>query len=490
MRLLRFNDHGSNDLGPWLSVRNAEVQIFHHWDDSLVGLSAHEPATKILTFSSPAGHPAGAFAAWTAKARTYVIWNVREGMTKPGQWYLDRDRGCVVYRLRPGESGARIEAIAPTAQAIIEVKADGEAPARNIVIRNLELMASTTPLKSAGFGASHMPGAIELRGRVEALAIEDCFIHHVGGNGIRGGAMEKVYPAHVAIRRCRIEDCGAGGININTNESCAEDCTVLRTGLVYSSSLALAVQGRSNRIAHNEVAYCPYSAIAAGGTANRVENNRIHHFMETLDDGAAIYSFALRYGLYRGNVAIGSGSPTRLSHAFYLDEQSVGSVVEQNLAIDTGWPSHNHILECCTIRDNIFIDTHAAKITLMKSYRCFFEGNLVVAKAITVSSPEDGFLSFSNNVLVATDGVTLEQYGPDGYGISGHEPAQAENGNTFEDPRVTVSAGSVVNIGVPAVLHGRCANLKTDFRNAGPRWKPSAEDALPDRASVTKNKEV
>ena len=478
-----------DDLGPWLSVRNAEVQIFHHWDDSLVGLSAHDPATKTLTFSSPAGHPAGAFAAWAAKARTYVIWNVREGMTKPGQWYLDRDRGCVVYRLRPGESGAHIEAIAPTAQSIIEVKAEGEAPARNIVIRNLELMASTTPLKSAGFGASLMPGAIELRGRVEALAIEDCFIHHVGGIGIRGGALEKVYPTHVAIRRCRIEDCGAGGINIGTNESCAEDCTVLRTGLVYISSLALAVQGRSNRIAHNEVAYCPYSAIAAGGTANRVENNRIHHFMETLDDGAAIYSFALKYGLYRGNVAIGSGSPTRLSHAYYLDEQSVGSVVEQNLAIDTGWPSHNHILECCTIRDNIFIDTHAAKITLMKSYRCFFEGNLVVAKAITVSSPEDGFLSFSNNVLAAADGVTLEQYGPDGYGISGHEPAQAENGNTFEDPGVTVSADSVVNIGVPAVLRGRCSNLKTDFRNAGPRCKPSAETALPGRASVTKNKE-
>jgi len=477
-----------DDLGPWLSVRNAEVQIFHHWDDSLVGLSAHDPATKTLTFSSPAGHPAGAFAAWTAKARTYVIWNVREGMTKPGQWYLDRDRGCVVYRLRPGESGARIEAIAPTAQSIIEVKADGEAPARNIVIRNLELMASTTPLKSAGFGASLMPGAIELRGRVEALAIEDCFIHHVGGIGIRGGAMEKVYPAHVAIRRCRIEECGAGGIWINANESCVEDCMVLRTGLVYTSSIALAVQGRSNRIAHNEVAYCPYSAIVAGGTANRVENNRIHHFMETLDDGAAIYSYALKYGVYRGNVAIGSGSPTRLSHAYYLDELSVGSVVEQNLAIDTGWPSHNHMLEFCAIRDNIFIDTHAAKITLMKSYRCFFEGNLVVAKAITVSSPEDGFLSFSNNVLAAADGVTLEHYGPDGYGISGHEPAQAENGNTFENPGVTVSADSVVNIGVPAVLRGRCSNLKTDFRNVGPRWKPSAEDTLPDRASVTKNK--
>ena len=120
-----------DDLGAWLSVRNAEVQIFHQWDDSLVGLAAHDASTKTLTFSSPAGHPAGAFGSWSAKARTYIVWNIREGLTRPGQWYLDRERGCVVYRPRRGEKAATLHAIAPSAHSIISVVAE-QAPIENL----------------------------------------------------------------------------------------------------------------------------------------------------------------------------------------------------------------------------------------------------------------------------------------------------------------------------------------------------------------------
>ena len=38
-----------------------------------------------LTFANPAGHPPGAFG-----IKKYVIWNIREGMSEPGQWFLDR----------------------------------------------------------------------------------------------------------------------------------------------------------------------------------------------------------------------------------------------------------------------------------------------------------------------------------------------------------------------------------------------------------------
>lgn len=82
----------AGDLGPWLSVRNAEVTIYHMWDESMVGLAGHDPATRALTFASPSAHPPGAFG-----VMTYAVWNVREGMTEPGRWYLDRDAGRVVY---------------------------------------------------------------------------------------------------------------------------------------------------------------------------------------------------------------------------------------------------------------------------------------------------------------------------------------------------------------------------------------------------------
>ena len=102
------------DLGPWLDIRSAEITVYHMWDESLVGVSANDPNSHTLTFSTPAGHPPGAFG-----VKKYVLWNVREGMTEPGQWYLDRTRGKVVYWPLPGEDMAAAEVIAPTVESII-----------------------------------------------------------------------------------------------------------------------------------------------------------------------------------------------------------------------------------------------------------------------------------------------------------------------------------------------------------------------------------
>jgi len=46
--------------------------------------------------------------------RRYAIWNIREGMHEPGQWYLDRRRGLVVYWPKPGEDVHHLEIVAPT----------------------------------------------------------------------------------------------------------------------------------------------------------------------------------------------------------------------------------------------------------------------------------------------------------------------------------------------------------------------------------------
>ena len=94
----------AGDLGPWLEPRNAELTVYHHWDDSMVGVASIDHETRTVTFSSPSGHPAGAFASHVPHANTYVVWNIREGLTEPGQWYLDRARGCAVYWPLPGET--------------------------------------------------------------------------------------------------------------------------------------------------------------------------------------------------------------------------------------------------------------------------------------------------------------------------------------------------------------------------------------------------
>ena len=107
----------SEDLGPWLDVNNAELTIFHAWDESLVGLTAIDHEQQVLTFANPSQHPPGAFGNWQDHANTYIVWNVREGMTRPGQWYLDRTADKVVYWPLAGESAKSLMAVAPTTAA-------------------------------------------------------------------------------------------------------------------------------------------------------------------------------------------------------------------------------------------------------------------------------------------------------------------------------------------------------------------------------------
>lgn len=38
------------DLGDWLDANNAEITVYHMWDESLVGVSATDAKTHTVTF--------------------------------------------------------------------------------------------------------------------------------------------------------------------------------------------------------------------------------------------------------------------------------------------------------------------------------------------------------------------------------------------------------------------------------------------------------
>ncbi|MDH7570219.1 MAG: hypothetical protein QHJ73_11615, partial [Armatimonadota bacterium] len=49
------------DLPPTLEVKNAEVRVYHMWNESMVGLAANDTQRNLLIFSTPAQNPPGAF---------------------------------------------------------------------------------------------------------------------------------------------------------------------------------------------------------------------------------------------------------------------------------------------------------------------------------------------------------------------------------------------------------------------------------------------
>lgn len=378
------------DLGAWLQPQNAEITVLHMWDESVVGVSANDTQKQTLTFSAPTGHPPGAFG-----VQKYIVWNIREGMTAPGQWFHDRVRNRVVLWPLPGQNPNRSEVIVPTTPTILHVRGTEKTPVKDISIRGLNFSVTTVPLITAGFAASAFEGAISLS-HAQNCTMNGLTISRVAGHAIntRQGCVG------TRVENSEITNCGAGGVYVGGSDAVIRNNHVHDIGLAYPSAIGIYRGGKNNLVAHNEVHGCSYSAINYGGTGNIVENNLIYDCMKTLHDGAAIYMFRAKNCIVRGNFArdiIDTGGYG--ASAYYLDEESEGCIVENNLSLRVARPSHNHLAKKNTIRNNVFITEGDAQMTFPRSSDFTLEKNVVYATGtITIENPE-AITNWSKNLF-------------------------------------------------------------------------------------------
>jgi hypothetical protein len=403
------------DLGPWLDVSSAELTLYHAWDDSTVGLRSIDTKKRVVTFGNPAGHPPGAFASWNAHARTYVVWNVREGMTRPGQWYVDRTAGRLVYWPLPGEEMDAVEAIVPTHEWIIRLSRAGGGALRNLTIRGLTLAVTTTPITAGGFGAEQYSGAITADVALIDSRLEDLRIRNVAGHGIK---LRNRHNHNVLVRNNEIQHTGAGGIYITGSENRVTENLVAHVGWMYPAAIGIYGGGDRNVIDHNDIYDTSYTGVnGGGGTGNRIEHNDFARVMSILNDGAAIYSFAARDLVIHGNVAREIGGKEG-RHAYYLDELSEDCVVSGNLAVGVASPVQNHMARNNRIEDNVFVHNGDIALRFVRSTGYTLARNVVYATGQIVIYNVDGVEAFEDNVLYSgSNHVEERQYHPDTYRV-------------------------------------------------------------------------
>ena len=381
-----------------LSVRNAELTLYHAWDESLVGLSDWDRETGCMTFSTPAGHPPGAFGDWKEQARSFVVWNTREGMTCPGQWYLDREAGRVVYWPLACERGEALQVFAPVTESVLRLAGSPEAPVRDIRIKGVTFGITGTPLLAGGFGALRFAGAIE-GAYAHGLRLEDVTVRWSGGQGIRVLNSDGLRCQH-----CTVHDSGAGGIVLSGTDGRVTQTLIHHIGLAYASALGLRFHGERWHVHHNTLHHTPYSAMNAGGRLLRIEHNRFHHIMETLIDGAAIYVFAAKSSLLRGNYTYAVRDEQ--VHAYYLDEQSEDSRVEGNVAVGVPWPIHNHMAWNCSVRGNVCLHAGDMRLSFMNCDGFALARNVFVCSgALHVQSSYTGMRRLDGNVFHSATGT-------------------------------------------------------------------------------------
>ena len=138
----------------------------------------------------------------------------------------------------------------------------------------------------------------------------------------------------------------------------------------------------------------------------------IYRCMLELHDGAAIYTtFGKRIAIRRNVVRDIPDTGGYGSSAYYLDEQTDDSVVENNISSGVARPSHNHMAHNNTIRNNLFYVDGDARLTFPRSSGFRVEGNLIHAKGkISIDRPE-AIDVWTNNVLLSGTGL-LENLPP------------------------------------------------------------------------------
>ena len=415
------------DLGPWLDVNNAEVTVYHMWDESVVGIARNDTETHVLTFSNPGGHPPGAFG-----VRKYVVWNVGEGMTEPGQWYLDRTAGRVVYWPLPGEDMASVQVVAPTVETLLRIRGRDGGPVRDVTIRGLTLAAANTPLVAGGFGAGKFPGTVELS-HAENCRLVGLEIKNVAGQGVRAWNLKGC-----VIEDCHVHDTGACGLKLG-GECLVRNNHVHHVGRIYPSGIALWGGGRDGQICtieHNTIHDTPYTAIACGGDDHRIEHNRIYRAMQVLHDGAGIYITFCKRVVLRGNYIhdiVDTGGYG--ASAYYLDEQAEDCLVEGNLSVRVARPSHNHMARNNTLRNNVFVCDGDATLTFPHSSDYRLEQNVIVAAGnIRITRPE-AISEAVGNIALSKSGK-LEGVKMEAYRQTGTQPIEPGGGWRLADPKL------------------------------------------------------
>ncbi|MFW5914963.1 MAG: right-handed parallel beta-helix repeat-containing protein [Planctomycetota bacterium] len=322
--------------GDWYNLQDVELHFFGWWLDKWVKIKEVDEQRRIATFDRDA-HLRMAWA--PGDGIDYVVENVFEALTDPGEWYLDRSKGKLYYLPYPQEDMGSAEIVAPARSTLLIV--DG---ADNIRIEGITFAHNEWNLPQDFAGAKqaaiHVPGAVQIRNSDECV-FSSCRFVHLGSYG----AEVKDNTVEARFEGCTFDDLGAGGVKIwhGCRRNAVLNCEIGNGGQVFSSAVGVLIgQSSGNRVEHCHIHDLYYTGISVGwnwgydesnGYGNIIEWNHIHDIGKgLLSDMGGIYLLGhapgtrLRYNVIHDITCRRYGG-----WCIYTDEGSTDVLIESNL---------------------------------------------------------------------------------------------------------------------------------------------------------------
>lgn len=360
------------DLTDYANLQDIEFVGLHFWIASRISLAALDSAKRLVTL------------AWTVRLSLtddfsgqnaiYYLENVREALTEPGQWYLDRAQQTLYYIPRPGEQMQAAQIIAPFLSELLRLEGD---PASGRFVEHVHLQrltfshneydASQDELQAVPQAACHVPGAVMVRG-ARYCSIDHCQFQHIGSYGldVAGGSYD------CRVTHSEFSDLSAGGIKIfhDYRDGVAgwdknatyrqEPLSLPQCQRIIISDNHIHDGGHRDRqavgvlvgrcsgiqVIHNHIHDLDYTGISVGWVwgyapsdtfGNIIEYNHIHDIGRgTLSDMGGIYTLGVQTGTRIGhNLIHDIESRGYGGWGIYPDEGSSFMLIENNLIYRT-----------------------------------------------------------------------------------------------------------------------------------------------------------
>lgn len=396
--------------------------------------------------------------------------NFRAALDAPGEWFLDKAKGEVLYLPLPGEDMTKAEVIAPVVDTFLIIKGASDVRFEGV---SFQYSQHLYPAE----GLHDMQAAMTTHGSIEVedsrgIHFSNCEIAHTGRHAIRF----KNGCANSSVTHCHLHDLGGGGVYVGETKRpedervnhhiTIDDCILQHGGRLHPSACGVVFTHTQHcAVTHCDIGDFYYSGVSAGwnwgygDTASRetlVENNQIHHLgWAYLSDMGGYYGLGTSPGTrIRGNHVHHVASHRYGGWGLYNDEGSADTRMENNLVHDT-WNAgfHQHYGYFNTVRNNIFAFGHTAQIQATRNeprLRFRYLNNIVVwdpasplldggewnwkfFDKIERGDPKDS-LVFRSNLYWPTDGkipalLTKTHFTWDEWRKMGRD-----NGSLFADP--------------------------------------------------------
>lgn len=402
----------SSSVSSWNNPTNVEMHLMVSWTDNVLRLAAYtiSGGTAHLKLQSPEDailydriYPQLGVTA-SGEGHCFYFENALEFLDQPGEWYLDETANVLYYKPLLGEDMTKATVVAPMVETLVSVDGSSTSQQAGYLWFQGLTFAHTTYLRPSLHGFLNQQAGLHnlttADGKLAGVGKPAAGVAVTNANHVRfernlftqmaATALDLVSGTHDDVVIGNVfADIGGSGISVGkfaASETAdfeipydpadpGEICTNDTIQNNYVNNVATEIQGACGIVAgypryiaieHNEVTAANYTGISVGFgwttspnamSDNKINYNNVHHVLNVLGDGAAIYTLSnqgpaseMQYN-YVHDFSQSPWADYRIGGLF-LDEGTSGYTVAHNVFVNAPTIVLNTTETTNTLSDN------------------------------------------------------------------------------------------------------------------------------------------